>query len=164
MKKYSIVFLFAFLFTLCGCSAQPVFETLGNILGEPENILARQIHIQLPEDAAITTIVGESKRMYLCGDYEIMLETVEAGDLNQTLTSLTGFEADSLTVIQTEHDDMTRYECVWTSAGEGGEQVNRTVILDDGYYHYCIIFCAPAAEAGALQSQWQSIVNTLEVE
>ena len=150
-------------FLLGGCASQAVFETLGNVLQQPANTLARELHLDLPQEAAVSVVAGDAGALYLCDGYEIMVETLAAGDLNETLLTLTGFSRDALTVIQTQHGDLQRYECAWSSAGEGGDQVARTVILDDGYYHYCVTFCASSEDSGSLQSQWQAVIDSISV-
>ncbi|MGN0998006.1 MAG: hypothetical protein ACI4PO_00465 [Faecousia sp.] len=162
MKKTRITILLTALM-LTGCGSQPVFETLGNILLEPGITAAREIHMILPDDAAVSSMEGQTGAIYLCDGYEIMVETLSAGDLNETIQALTGFCREDLTVIQTQRDDLVCYECVWSSTGEGGDQVSRTMILDDGYYHYCVTFCAGAQDSGSLQRQWQAIIDSIDV-
>lgn len=162
MKKLWItIFLAALMLT--GCGAKEVFETLGNVLIEPGNTIAREIHMALPDDAAVRSMEGQTGTIYLCDGYEIMVETLVAGNLNATLQTLTGFCREDLTVMQTQRDDLVCYECVWSSAGEAGDQVSRTMILDDGYYHYCVTFCAAFQDSGSLQQQWQAIIDTIVV-
>ena len=162
MKK-TIVVLMMLMLCLSGCQAVPTFETLGNI--EIPNLTpsARTVCLQLPEDAAVHTAAGEQGRIYFCDGYEIMVETVSAGNVDATLRSLTGFGRDDLTILQTKTGEITSYSCVWTSAGEAGDQISRTAILDDGNYHYCLTVTAPAQEAGSLQSVWQALFQSFSL-
>ena len=133
---------------------------MGNVYeAQPANDKQR-IQLSLPEEAAAQTVVGNQGTIYFCDGYEIVLETFAAGDLNGTVRSLTGFDAEQLTVMQTKRDGYTCYECVWTSAGETGFQTGRTKILDDGAWHYSLTVLAPAESAGAMQAQWQQLFES----
>lgn len=162
MKTIWIILVLAVMLT--GCGSQAVFETLGNVLAEPGITVARQISMTLPNEAAIQSMSGETGKLYLCEGYEIMAETLPGGDLGATIRSISGFEQEDLTMLKTQRGDVLSYECAWSSAGEGGDQVSRAVILDDGYYHYCVTFSAAAEEAGSLQEQWKKIIETITVE
>lgn len=159
MKKYGwIIVILALLLT--GCQSVPTFETLGNVYASQGSLEQRTFTLELPADAAAQTITGDTGTIYFCDGYEIVLETMSAGDLNSTLRTLTGFDADALTLMQTKSTDHSCYECAWTSAGEAGFQVGRTKILDDGNWHYCLTVFAPADDAGSLQNDWQLLFNS----
>ena len=66
------------------------------------------------------------------------MQTCPAGNLNDTIRKLTGFDKEQLTVMETEQDGAKRYDFVWAAAGEDGERLGRAAILDDGSYHYCL--------------------------
>lgn len=161
MKK--IVIILALTLLLSGCNAAPTFETLGNVYPGPQTPQPREISLTVPEDAAAQVIQSDSGRLYLCDGYEITLQTLAAGDLNQTLQALTGFGSGALTVMETGLTENARYECVWTSAGEGGDAVGRAVILDDGNYHYCVTVMAPAEDASRLQDTWRSLLASFSL-
>ena len=74
----------------------------------------------------------------MCEDYEIVIETLSAGDLDATVRSICGYGQEQLTIMETQWDDVTRYEFVWAAAGEKGDRLGRAVVLDDGEYHYCM--------------------------
>ena len=161
MKRILILCFFLFIHT--GCAAQETFETVSDVLGPEPNPEPAAVEFLMPEDAAAPVFHSDGGRLYFCDGYEIMVETLESGDLNRTVATLTGFDADSLTILQTGNNQAQRYECVWTAAGEGGDQVGRTVILDDGSYHYCISFTALATDAGSLQETWQEIASSFQL-
>lgn len=159
MKKLMIVLVALF---LTGCSAEPVFETLGDVHGIISTVAANEITIVLPENAALGVMENEETgKLYFCDGYTVTVQTLEAGDLNRTLQSVTGYERDALTLMQTQKGNCTQYECVWTSAGEGTEQVGRLCILDDGAWHYVVTCMADAGKAGALTDQWQCIMDSI---
>lgn len=159
MKKYGWIILILVLL-LTGCQSVPTFETLGNVYASQEDHEQRTFNLELPADAAAQTITGSTGTIYFCDGYEIVLETMSAGDLDSTLRTLTGFDADALTLMQTRGSDYSCYECAWTSAGEAGFQVGRTKILDDGNWYYCLTVFAPANDAGSLQNDWQRLFES----
>lgn len=161
MKRILIAGLL--IFFLSGCRAQETFETLDDVYSPQSSPTPANVDFLLPEDAATPVFRGDGGKLYFCDGYEIMVETLEAGDLNRTVTNLTGHSMDSLTILQTGNTQAQRYECVWTAAGEGGDQVGRTVILDDGSYHYCISLIALANDAGSLQETWQEIASSFQL-
>ena len=158
MKK-CLVIVAALLF-LTGCAAQDVFETVADVYGE-ESVKPKQILLELPEEGAESVITGSNGTLYLCENYDITVQTLSGGDLNETFRALTGFPLDSLTVVQTLQTGMERYECVWTSVGEGGDSVGRAVVLDDGRFHYCVTVMTAAENAGKLQESWQELLGSV---
>lgn len=159
MKKFGWLTMVMVLL-LTGCQSVPTFETLGNVYAPQPAADRQRIELSLPEEAAAQTVVGNQGTIYFCDGYEIVLETFSAGDLNSTVRSLTGFDAETLTVMQTKRDGYTCYECVWTSAGENGFQTGRTKILDDGAWHYSLTVLAPAEASVQLQQQWQQMFES----
>ena len=136
MKRWILVMFMPLL--LLGCSGEETFETVAD-----EQILSvmatpRQILVELPENTVAPVLSGENEQLYLCQDHEILLETLPAGDLQKTIRTICGYEKENLTLIQTQRDDVSRYEFVWAAAGENGDRLGRAVILDDGQYHYCM--------------------------
>ncbi len=159
MKKFGwLIIILAFL--LAGCQDVPTFETIGNAYLSGETPAKRGYTLALPQEAAAQTVSGSAGTIYFCNGYEIMLETMSSGDLNSTLTALSGFDTDDLTLLQRKEQDYTCYESAWTSIGEGGFQTARTKILDDGAWHYCLTVCAPAEEVSALQTDWQTLFDS----
>lgn len=149
---------------LCGCAPVEDFETMKDVYALQKLTDPAQISLALPADAASPVMESENGKLYFCDGYEIMVQTMSAGDLNRTLQSLTGYTKDSLTVIETVNDQIRRYECVWTAAGEAGDQVGRAVIMDDGSYHYCVSVMAHALESGSLQETWQELFTSVKIQ
>ena len=147
---------------LVGCSAQPVFETVQDSADAPGLVQPRQIEVALPKEASAPTLHSEDTgALYLCDGYSLSVQTMAAGDLNGTMRALTGFSRDNLTVMETSPNGVTRYDCVWSAAGEGGDQVGRAVILDDGHYHYAVTVMTDFASAGDLAATWSAILDTV---
>lgn len=136
MKKWMVLLCLSLM--LCGCGGKETFETVAD-----EQVLSvmaspRQISVELPEGTAAPVLEKEGEQLYLCEDHEILLETRPAGDLKGTIRSLCGYDREDLTVMETQWEEVTRYEFVWAAAGEKGDRLGRAVILDDGQYHYCM--------------------------
>lgn len=160
MKKLLIILVFVLL--LCGCSAQETFETVFDQLEAPVMAQMRQLQVELPKEASAPTLSSEEAgTLYLCDGYTLSIQTMNGGDLDATMRSLTGFSKDQLTVMTTEKHGVRRYDCVWSAAGEGGDQVARAVILDDGNYHYAVTVMSDFAAAGDLADTWKSILDSV---
>lgn len=162
MRKFWILIPLVLLLT--GCRAQETFETVDDVYAEPEDIPVQQVVLELPEDAAVPAMESDSAgKLYLCDGYTVTVQTVEAGDLNRTLKETTGFSGDDLAVLETGQEELRRYECVWTAAGEAEDQVGRAMILDDGNYHYVVTVMAGASQAGDLNQTWNRIFSSFSL-
>lgn len=162
MKKWIILLLCCLLLT--GCDATGAMETLGNV----EHVSAtqpvmRKIRLALPQDATVLTMSGEDT-IYLCQDYAIAVQVLPGGDLSGTIRSITGFEKDVLTVMETACGDHKQYAFAWTAAAEAGDAVCRGVVLDDGNYHYALSLSADAAAAPALKQVWSDLLESFCLE
>ena len=145
--------------TLTACAAEETFETVSDeqvlsVMAQP-----REIMLELPENAAAPVLENEEQQVYLGEGYELMLQTCPAGDLSGTVRGLTGYEKDKLTLIQTQWQDVTRYDFVWVSAGEAGERLGRGTILDDGAYHYCLTLLRDASCEG----EWEPVFASFNI-
>lgn len=162
MKKS--LMLVAILLLLTGCSAQETFETVSDLPIKPVSATMQQAIADLPKDASVEVLQSEDGgKLYLCDGYTITVHTMEAGDLNKTLQAVTGYEKADLTLMQTRQEDLKRYECVWTAAGEGETQVGRACVLDDGYYHYVITVMAGESVAGTLTAAWNDLFSSFRL-
>lgn len=155
MKKTIIIAVLALLLT--GCTAEETLETISDDIVQPVMAQPREIAVSLPGEASIPTMEGDSGRMYLASDYEIYIQTLNAGDLNATIQTVSGYERDALTVMETNLDGLDRYEFVWTSAGENGDRIGRGVVLDDGSYHYVMTVLRDAETTENTQIVWNDV-------
>lgn len=161
MKKVLGLMLCAML--IAGCSVQETFETVSDDLAVSGSV-AGQVLVSLPDNAEASTLVAEDgSELYLCDGYTITIHTMDGGNIDRTLQTLSGFSKDELTVMQTVRDGKNCYECVWTAVGEGEEQICRTVVLDDGAYHYAVTAMAGYTNAGDLRDTWQEIMDSVEL-
>ena len=160
MKKLVMVLLMLGLLSGCGNvnyeSVQDVYAT--QPLPQPAQLL-----VSLPPDA-VELESQEAGSLWLCQDYTASVTTMESGDLEATLRELTGHEKEQLEVFSWEESGLKRIECTWVSAGEGGDQVARTVILDDGNYHYALTLQTSAECLGDLREAWQQMISTVTLD
>lgn len=161
MKK--IICLLTAVLLLTGCSTS-VYETIGDV----DHVSAtqppmRKTVLEFPKDAAILTASG-SDMLYTCGDYTMSLQSLPAGDLSSTVRTVCGYEMSQLTVMETVCTDHTRYEWVWTSAGENGDVLCRAAVLDDGDYHYCLSVQVDADQAGTVNQAWNELFRSFCLE
>ena len=148
---------------LTGCGARETFETVADLYEQPAAV-AQNLHLDLPKEAAAPAVASEDAgNLYICDGYTLTVQTVSGGSLDATLSQVTGFTSDRLTVMHTKQADADRYECVWTCAGETGDQVGRTVVLDDGSYHYAVSVMAPAEKAGDLSQTWRDLLASISI-
>lgn len=152
MKRWLWMMVLAVL--LCGCRAEETLETVSDEWIVPAMAQPREVSVRLPEDTVLPVLEQEGRQLYMGQDYEIMLETMASGDLRSTIRSLSGYEQEQLTILETKHGDAERYEFVWTAAGEQGHRLGRAVVLDDGDYHYCLSVLRDADEALVV---WQDV-------
>lgn len=145
MKK--CVFLLLICVLLSGCTAEETFETIADDLVQSVAAPMAQMILVLPEDAAVPASESEDGQLYLCDGYEILVQTMAAGDLDATLRSVTGYSREELTLMQTGYNGIKRYDLVWSCLGENGDRVGRAAILDDGSYHYVLSVLTDADRA-----------------
>ena len=162
MRKFLLLLLICVL--LSGCAASEVFETLGPVLHQPENLPAMStLQLTLP-DTAIAETFGGSDKLYECDGYTLILQNLPAGDFSGTVRTLSGFWPQELTVLESGTAEIRRFDWVWTAMGESGQLVCRAAVLDDGNYHYCLTAVAPVANAGELSEQWNALFASLRLE
>ena len=162
MKKLCILLLFALLLT--GCGGKETRETISDVYDVPTVAVMQKLAIQLPGDMSVPVMESQTAgQLYLCDDYWVSVQTVEGGDLAQTVYSITGMQKDKLDILQSRQGDVKRYQWVWSSNSEDGIQVGRACVLDDGAYHYIVTAQAAEAVAGSLQAQWQEIFASIHL-
>ena len=159
MKKLWI--LLPMLLLMTGCAARETFETLADQYAAEAVSTFYTLQLQLPEEASQAVMeASDGGRLYQCDGYTVCVQELDGCDLDKTFRQVTGYGKDALTVIQTRQGDFKRYSCAWTAAGEGVQQICRTVILDDGHAHHAVTVMADYTLAGQLDAQWQHILNT----
>ena len=160
MKKYLVVLLMLCLLTACG-SEKPM-ETVQDVY-TPQTQTPMHVSLTLPEDASVQTMTSSQGQLYVCDGFTVTVQTLLGGDLSRTVMDTTGYDLSRLTLMETEKDGITCYRTSWATAGEGGDQAARTLILDDGKFHYAITVMAPEKEAGDLADTWQAIFTSVNL-
>ena len=161
MKR--IIVILMMLLMLTGCAGESTYETVNDELELLPTPQMQQTVVELPPEAASPTIESGSERLYMCGNYDIRVQTMESGDLEATVKAVSGFDMDSLTVIQTMRDGRDCYEFVWACSGEDGQQVGRATILDDGNYHYVLSVMGDADHAWENYPVWLSMFQSFSL-
>lgn len=161
MKKFCLIMVLALLLT--GCGAQETMETVNDPMDVPVAAQEGKIMVNLPEDAAATVMESEAGVLYLCDDYSVALQTLDGGDLDATLRLVTGYGREAISVMETERYGMDRYDFVWTSASEQGDQVGRGCIISDGSYHYCVSVMGGAEDYLENESSWDTLLSSFYV-
>ena len=161
MKKFCLIMVLALLLT--GCGAQETMETVNDPMDVPVAAQEGKIMVNLPEDAAATVMESEAGVLYLCDDYSVALQTLDGGDLDATLRLVTGYGREAISVMETERYGMDRYDFVWTSASEQGDQVGRGCIISDGSYHYCVSDMGGAEDYLENESSWDTLLSSFYV-
>ncbi len=163
MRKVALIFALAVLLT--GCKARQELETVSDSVVQPQRVGKLEIVINLPESAAAAVMTAEEAgTVYFCDDFVLTMQTVDSGDLHRTLTDTTGYTPDQLPVMETLQGDAKRYDCVWTAAGETGDQVGRCAILDDGNYHYILTVMADAQKSAELtETVWNGLFSSFRI-
>lgn len=158
MKTF--VWMTIFCLLLCGCSSEASFETLGPVVHVGQTSLpVREILLELPQDAAVLTASGPDS-IYSCGDFDLSLQVLPAGDSSGTIRTVSGFDPEQLTVLESNQGGTDRYDWSWTAAGESGDVICRAAVLDDGNYHYALCVRADADLAGNLTEQWNRLFRS----
>ena len=159
VKKIATALLLALL--LSGCGAKETLETVADDIPlQPVLVQPAQISVRLPDNAVSPVLESDTQQLYFCEDYEIAIETRSSGDLSGTITALTGFAPEQLTVMHTSPEGVDRYEFVWAAAGEDGDRLGRGVVLDDGSYHYCMSVLRDAENPKKSQVVWSDVFSS----
>lgn len=161
MKKQVLIALAALMLT--GCGTEETFETVSDELIEPVVAEIREVYVSLPPEAATPVLESDGDCVYICGDYEIYQQTFPSGDLSATVRSVSGYALEDITVMETAQGDYTRYDLVWASAGEIGDQVGKACILDDGSYHYVLSVMGDADTAQEHRLVWQGMFDSFSL-
>ena len=158
MKKFWIVIISFAVLLLTGCSKQLSLETVSDVQATPAAAVMQQVMVQLPPELSVPALQDEKKgELYLCDEYSVMVQTVEAGDLAETIRNVTGMERETLQIMQTKQGGAERYQWVWSTNGENGIQVGRGCILDDGAYHYVLTAMTEEENAKKVQTVWREM-------
>ena len=148
---------------LTGCGKAEVYETVTDEAAQSVSAQPREILFDLAQEPIMPAMESDSGTLYLCGDFDVVVHTCPGGDLQNTVREVSGFSPEELTVIQTENAEIDRYEFVWTSAAELGQQIGRATVLDDGNYHYILSATVDAELIEEYQEIWNGIFESFQL-
>lgn len=148
---------------LSGCGTAETYETVADEMLLPVMAEPSEIWVALPEDSVMPAMESENGALYICGDYDVAVQTLTAGDLDATVRTVSGYGMDDLTVIQTAAGELDKYEFVWTMAGELGQEIGRATVLDDGNYHYVLSATIDAELISEYQEVWNGIFESFSL-
>ena len=158
MKKQIAMVLCAFLLT--GCASETVYEIVSDEWVQPVSAEVRQILLTLPAEAASPALEEDGGAVYICDQFEVYQQILPSGDLSATVRTVSGFDAENLTVLKTMQADAKRYDFVWACAADSGDRIGKGCILDDGNYHYVLTVLGDASAAAECSGIWQEIFNS----
>ena len=161
MKR--MIVLMTVLGLLSGCGAAETYELVTDEPVQQVSAQPREMHFFLAEETAMPAMETDSGKLYLCGEYDVMSQIFDGGDLERTIRQISGFSPNDLTVIQTESENVKKTEFVWTSAAEEGHRICRATVLDDGNYHYVLSATVPAEKIEEYQEIWNGIFETFKL-
>lgn len=151
------------LLILTGCSQAQMYETITDEPVAAVSAQPREIRFDLAQEPVLPAMESDGGQLYLCGDFDVMIQTLDSGDLNDTVFRVSGFTPEELTLIQTASGDVDKYEFVWTSVTEEGHVIGRATILDDGNYHYALSTTVDAELIEEYQEIWNGIFESFEL-
>ena len=148
---------------LAGCGTSEVYETVTDELAVPASAQPREIRFDLAQEPVLPVMESDGGQLYICGDFDVMVQTMESGDLNDTVYRISGFLPEELTLIQTASGEIEKYEFVWTSATDEGQLIGRATVLDDGDYHYVLSATVDAELIEEYQEIWNGIFESFQL-
>lgn len=157
------VWLLLVLLMLTGCAQEQTFEFVTDEAVVQTVAEPKEVYFQLAQEPAMPAMESDSGKLYLCGDYDVMLQTLQAGDLSRTVEQVSGFSLEDLTVIQTGTGDIKKYEFVWTTTADEGSCIGRATVLDDGNYHYVLSSTVEAGKIEEYQEIWNGIFESFKL-
>lgn len=162
MKKWLL--LLPMVMLLMGCGQQEVFEQVEDVF-QVAAPLPGTVSLDIPNEAMVTALAqSKDSAIYFCDGYTLTVQTLPGGDMDRTVTEVTGYTQKQITLLHTAIGEVDRYEGTWTCMGEGGDQVGRLILLDDGDHHYAVTVMAPADKAGELSLIWDSVLDSVTLD
>lgn len=157
MKKWMLLLVVCAM--LSGCAAEETFETVADEIWEVAAV-PRQVELELPPEAAAPASESEEGKIYICDGYEITLQTLPGGDLDESIRTVSGYGREDLTVMASQQGEWKRYDLVWVCAGEEGERICRGAVLDDGSYHYVLCVLSDSDRTEEYEEAWSALFSS----
>ena len=144
MKKSCLALVFLL---LSGCAA-PVWETVQDeIPAVPVSSWLEEaytVQFGVPETMELLE-AREDWQVYGTGDgsFEIETRTFLASGLDSAVRTISGFNADALTVLQTSRFGLPEYQFAWVAQTDQGSRLYRADLVLDGTECYAVICSRP---------------------
>lgn len=134
------------LLLLTGCGAQPVWETVEDIIPTDGQILhTYDISLDLP----LTYLGGNDRNcLYASGSVEVETTSFYAVGLDEAVRQLSGFLPGQLNMIKTVRNDLPEYQFAWYSETEEGGRLFRADLVMDDTACYAVVCSAPETAEG----------------
>lgn len=146
---------------LSGCTAEPTFETIGNVWENSHaEELPASIEFGLPDDIVMEVMESDDNcRSYQIGDWMLWTEICNGGDIAATMKMLTGMEDAEM--ISHPSGMYSCHETAWAVTEEEGEYVMRAAVIPKGAYHYCLSMKAPVEDARQMGEVFSQILENV---
>ena len=160
MKRIIVILLL--LTGLWGCSAEPVYETIGNVWDNPQ-LQSTPASIELAVEGAQMAVMETdgNRKSYQVGNWMLWTEVRDGGDVLATMRDLTGL--DDPQIISYPVGQYQCHETAWAVENEEGERVVRTAVISQGQYHYCLSIKAPQEEARQVGSFFTQLLKSVHI-
>jgi len=156
VKKLWVILFVALL--LCGCGKDKALETVSDVHAEQVVARMQEIRVNIPPELSTPAMQSvDGGKLYLSDKYSVWVQTLPAGDLAQTVRTVTGQDKEKMQIQTTRQGSAKRHQFTWVTTGEQGARVGRTCILDDGTYHYVLTALAEETAAEGLQTTWKEM-------
>jgi hypothetical protein len=153
MRKWLVGLFLLLSAMLCSCTNAEDFEVISDTVVDFQMQEPAKVKLKIPDDAALS-VMGSGDRLSYEGDhYQIIVQTLSSGDLDETLQIITGYSKKHLNPMKLTEENYNKYLCAWSAVSEEGEIVGRCAVLDDGRYHYCLSVLVGAQISGEMREE-----------
>lgn len=165
MKIVSVLLFLVLIF--CGCS-KSAWETL-NDSDQPMVVSTKAKHthkidVNLPDELSLFADTnGCSLYTDDSGDFEVETRTFLASSMEAALETLTGFQADELSVLKTEKDNVIYYRLSWITNGEKGECIHTAKLMLSGPECYAVVCTTNENSSYKYKDQIRQVMATCEL-
>ena len=149
---------------LCGCAA-PVWETVEDTVPvtatSPWTENTYDIQIGIPVSAELLA-EREDWKVYAVQDsgLEIETRTFLTSGAEQAIKTVSGYEAEQLSVLQMSRFGLPEYQFAWVSQTEEGSRLYRAALVLDGMECYAVICSRPETAGGSCEQEIRQVFSS----
>ena len=161
MKRLAMIL--AFIICMSGCAA-PAWERVEDQV-PPVPVSAKEepymVLVDVPQGMELVDQNAYSS-LYSTqlGDFEVQTDCFYASDMADAVKMITGMEAETMTVLQTQRFGLPEYQFVWVTNTEQGSRVCRGDLVMDGVNCYCVVCSAAEEQAGSFFEDVRYVFST----